>query len=144
MTACASWYTPLILYSANAEEAVARYHTSIGGTPRPQKKGKGGAKRSSSAMDSPAPGSSHKKARGRKSEANGDSWEPPVGSWEDHVTRIAAIVEEESKPGVIKKSNVQSLEGLILWNNGRKTQHKMTLLRQKCPQRLLDYYENHL
>lgn len=35
--------------------------------------------------------------------------------------------------------------GLLQWKDGPpKTQHKMKVLRQKVPQKLLDYYEQHL
>lgn len=52
--------------------------------------------------------------------------------------------EEEVFGGKKGTKDIKSLLGLLEWNNGRKTQHKMSLLRTKCPQRLLDYYENHL
>lgn len=134
-----------------AKDLLEAYHRKIGGTPEPPKKGKPGkkslGKRASSAMEeSPAPTSS-KKGRSRKSETNGAEWTPPLGLWEDHVTRVTAIIEgdEVDEDGTIDKSKgVQTLEGLLEWNNGRKTQHKMPVLRQKCPQRLLDYYEGHL
>ncbi|CAK3893428.1 Chromatin-associated swi6 [Lecanosticta acicola] len=137
---------------SNSPDLVEAYHVSIGGTPEPAgkgsaKKGPAAGKRSASAaFDSPAPTGSGKK-RSRKSDANGDAWEPPVGSWEDHVERVAAILEEEEEvSGIIKKgkTDVQSLKGLLEWVNGKKSEHKMSLLRQKCPQRLLDYYESHL
>lgn len=104
-----------------------------------------GKRNASEAFDSPIPS---KKGKGRKSDANGDSEEfkPPIGSWEDSISRVAAILEEEEEPIGLKKSvkDTTVLLGLLEWNNGKKTQHKMSILRQKCPQRLLDYYENHL
>ncbi|KAF7195533.1 Chromo domain-containing protein 2 [Pseudocercospora fuligena] len=135
-----------------AKEALGAYHRAIGGTPEPPMKGKKptkaslGKRNSTQAdLDSPAP-SSNKKGRGRKSDANGTSAVDtlPVGSWEDHVSSVAAIVESEEVGLTKGKKDVKSLEGLLEWNDGRKTQHKMNVLRQKCPQRLLDYYESHL
>ncbi|EME88393.1 uncharacterized protein MYCFIDRAFT_181237 [Pseudocercospora fijiensis CIRAD86] len=135
-----------------AKEFLSAYHRAIGGTPEPPAKGKKptkaslGKRNSTQAdLDSPAPSSS-KKGRGRKSDANGTSAVDtfPVGSWEEHVSAVAAIVESEEVGLTKGKKDVQSLEGLLEWNDGRKTQHKMALLRQKCPQRLLDYYESHL
>lgn len=125
-----------------APEILEAYHQKVGGTPEPpNKKGGPAGKRKSEALDSPAP------KKGRKSQTNGSAeWEPPLGSWEDHVTRVAAIVEDDVEPGVIKKGKTEpkDLSGLLEWDNGRKTQHNMQLLRTKCPQRLLDYYESHL
>ncbi|PPJ58930.1 hypothetical protein CBER1_04107 [Cercospora berteroae] len=144
-------WEPIENLEEGAKELLEAYHRKIGGTPEAPKKGKPGkkslGKRASSAMEeSPAPTSS-KKGRSRKSETNGSEWTPPLGLWEDHVTRVTAIIEgdEVDEDGTINKTKgVQTLEGLLEWNNGRKTQHKMPVLRQKCPQRLLDYYEGHL
>ncbi|KAI5370952.1 Putative chromo/chromo shadow domain, Chromo-like domain superfamily protein [Septoria linicola] len=136
-----------------AREILEAYHRKIGGTPEPPNKKQKNAraslgKRTASTAfeDSPAP-TSGKKGKARKSEANGADWEPPVGSWEEHVTRITAIIESEdidASGNINKGKSVQSLEGLLEWANGHKTQHKMPVLRQRCPQRLLDYYEGHL
>lgn len=110
-------------------------------------KGNRGKRAASSAFaDSPAPASS-KKGRGRKSDANGEAWEPPLGSWEDQVKGVTAIIEADdvdAEGTISKKKGAQSLEGLLEWHNGKKTQHKMPVLRQRCPQKLLDYYEGHL
>lgn len=146
--------------SSGALELLRAYHISVGGTPQPASKSsakkattsaaKGKGKRAASLEDdSPAPS---KKGRGRKSEAatNGNSssdWEPPLGSWEDEITEISAIIEDEPADGAViikAKKNPKNLNGLVLWNNGRKTQHRMLVLRVKCPQKLLDYYESHL
>jgi chromobox protein 1 len=71
-----------------------------------------------------------------------------MGSWEDAITAVHAIIEDEPSlddlRGAKKSKDTKSLEGLLEWKDGRKTQHKMSVLRTKCPQRLLDYYENHL
>ncbi|KAH0138658.1 hypothetical protein KCU67_g15414, partial [Aureobasidium melanogenum] len=32
----------------------------------------------------------------------------------------------------------------LLWENGSRTQHTAQQCRQKCPQKLLDYYESKL
>ncbi|KAM3415906.1 hypothetical protein BST61_g9402 [Cercospora zeina] len=146
-------WEPIENLADGAKDLLEAYHRNIGGTPEAPKKGKpvkkSLGKRASSAMeDSPAPTSS-KKGRSRKSETNGAEWEPPLGSWEDHVTRVTAIIESDDvdEDGIIEKTKnkgVQGLEGLLEWNNGHKTQHKMPVLRQRCPQRLLDYYEGHL
>lgn len=138
---------------SGAQDLLEAYHRNIGGTPEPPVKGKKAGKgnrgkraASSAFADSPAPASS-KKGRGRKSEANGEAWEPPLGSWEDQVKGVTAIIEADdvdAEGTISKKKGAQSLEGLLEWHNGKKTQHKMPVLRQRCPQKLLDYYEGHL
>jgi chromobox protein 1 len=145
-------------HSENATDILKEYHANIGGTPEydpaPKKKGpKAGTKRSSKAanLDSPQITSSSKKAK-RKSGAdttpNGtteiDPKDLPEGSWENLV-RVSSILEE---PAAAVKGSKQKhgnmLLALLLWHGGRKTQHTLDVARRKCPQRLLDYYEQHL
>ncbi|KAI7707952.1 hypothetical protein KC353_g11332, partial [Hortaea werneckii] len=131
----------------------------------------GGGKRSASeafATDSSAPASSSKKrgggsTKGRPSKTNGtvdDHTETtkralPPGTWDNDVQRVTSIIEE-SAPSTTSSSSARNkfvgngketkeLIGLLEWKDGgAKTQHKMKVLRQKVPQRLLDYYEQHL
>lgn len=122
-----------------------QYHKRIGGPPEsPASKKKGKGKRSaSSAFDSPAVEATGKKARGgRKSEVNGtpSKVELPAGSWETDVAKVTSIIEEDE----IKGKGGKMLIALVEWVDGRKTQHKMEVLRRKCPQKLLNYYEQHL
>ncbi|KAI7523173.1 hypothetical protein KC331_g18827 [Hortaea werneckii] len=134
----------------------------------------GGGKRSASeafATDSPAPASSSKKrgassSKGRPSKANGtvdDTTETtkralPPGTWDNDVLRVTSIIEESAPSSTTTSSSARNksaaagngkeskeLIGLLEWKDGgAKTQHKMKVLRQKVPQRLLDYYEQHL
>jgi len=156
-------------HSENAKDILETYHKKIGGEPVFQDKPKSsskkkgtakGAKRTASNAfpESPAPASTGaSKKRGRQSASNGISAEDhlvtnkrelPVGSWEEHITRVTSIVEEEVTEKVGKsgrEKDRKELTGLLEWtNDGRKTQHKLKVLRQKCPQKLLDYYEQHL
>ncbi|KAK3073437.1 hypothetical protein LTR53_005015 [Teratosphaeriaceae sp. CCFEE 6253] len=141
-----------------AKDILKTYHAKIGGPPespaRSAKKGGKGKRTASEAFkDSPAPASSSKK-KGRKS--NGTAEVPadpptrimPLGSWDDHVLRVTSIVEEiipSAKGAKGGEKEKKELTGLLDWNDGGpKTQHKMKVLRQKVPQRLLDYYEQHL
>ncbi|RMY43591.1 hypothetical protein D0863_16311 [Hortaea werneckii] len=132
------------------------------------RKSGGGGKRSASeafAADSPAPASSSKErgSKGRPSKTNGtvddNSTETarralPPGTWDNDVLRVTSIIEE-SVPSTTTSSSARNkaaagkeskeLIGLLEWKDGgAKTQHKMKVLRQKVPQRLLDYYEQHL
>ena len=147
---CANWR-----YSENAKQALDAYKLKIGGTPPPEeekpgkKKAAKGGKRSASAAfnDSPAVEASAKK-KGRRATNGVDSEKAlPEGSWEDHILSVMSIIEEEEAAkggkGAKGKSTID-LFGLIHWNEGRKTKHPMRTLRRKCPQKLLDYYEQHL
>ncbi|WPH02641.1 Hypothetical protein R9X50_00550600 [Acrodontium crateriforme] len=139
----------------NAPQILKAYHEKIGGPPKPPQKasakkvGRGKKKRTAADAfeDSPAPAtaSTRRKSNNNKADAvksNGTlekkKRELPVGSWEDHITRVVSIVES----GVGDK---RTLGGLLEWNaDGSKTEHSLKVLRTKCPQRLLDYYEQHL
>ncbi|TKA69847.1 hypothetical protein B0A55_06732 [Friedmanniomyces simplex] len=145
-----------------AKDILKVYHKKIGGVPEPpakgsSKKGKGksGKRSASEAFDSsPALTSSKKKtSSGRRSNgveaAEQTKRELPLGSWDDVVLRVTSIVEEAvpvkgAKAGVVTEK--KELIGLLEWKKDgeKKTKHTMKVLRQKVPQRLLDYYEQHL
>ena len=142
----------------NALELLDQYHNKIGGPPvyepepQPSSKKKGG-KRSASAAFSPAVEPSGTKKRGRKSngaETNGATptsreRKLPDGDWESLVQRVQSIVEEDDASGKAGKGrDTKHLIGMLEWNDGGKTQHSMAALRRKVPQKLLDYYEQHL
>ena len=147
----------------NAIDTLNEYHDSIGGAPEPKSKTKGGAKggkrSASNAFDFPAVQPSASKAGKRGRQSNGTTTlstnlkkgtkDLPEGSWEEHVSRVSSIIEETDEKAVTgtgkgKGKGSKNLLGLLEWNNGRKTQHSLETLRRKCPQRLLDYYEQHL
>lgn len=71
-----------------------------------------------------------------------------MGSWDDYVLRVTSIIEESVPIKVDsrgREKEEKELIGLLEWKDkGAKTQHKMKVLRKKVPQRLLDYYEQHL
>ena len=151
-------------YRENAIDILEEYHNKIGGPPvyepAPKKKGPKSGKRSASAAfatESPAVEPSAKK-RGRKSinDANAapngtpQAKKLPEGSWENQGQRVGSILEETDpeKVGKIKGKGKTAggpvLLGLLEWNDRAKTQHPLSVLRNKCPQKLLDYYEQHL
>jgi len=150
----------------NAKDILNAYHKKIGGEPvfeakpksskkkGPAPGGKAGKRSASDAFaESPAPAGSATKKKGRMSAGtNGAAADDfptnkrdlPIGSWEDHITRVTSIIEE-MVPAKGKEKEHKVLTGLLEWNDdGPKTQHKLKVLRQKCPQKLLDYYEQHL
>ncbi|KAI5861330.1 heterochromatin protein one [Durotheca rogersii] len=64
----------------------------------------------------------------------GRSWHPPVGSWEDEVESIDACHDE----------NTGKLIVYLTWKNGHKTQHDTKVIYQRCPQKMLQFYERHV
>jgi chromobox protein 1 len=129
-------------------DLVDEYHEKIGGAPiapsSSKKKGGKGGKRSAAAatLDSPAP---EPKKRGRKpmEAANGVlSKNLPDGLWEEDIVQIHTVLEEVK--GEQQVGGDRELLALVEWKNRSKSQHPLKVLRRKCPQRLLDYYEKHL
>jgi chromobox protein 1 len=132
--------------SENAQEKLDEYHAEKGVPPPPEeaagKKTKGKRSASTAFKDSSTVAAGGEK-RGRKSEGvNGTSSksELPAGSWETHIMNVTSIIEEDE----VKGKGGKTLIALVEWTDGRKTQHKMETLRRKCPQKLLNYYEQHL
>lgn len=149
----------LTLCSEDATETLQAYHDKIGEVPpavKPKasaKKGKKGKRSASDAFKTESPASTKK----GKTETNGDRKEGvkeskprklPEGSWETSVTRVISILQEEVPLGKSKqratKTTATQLQGLLEWNDSGKSQHPLKTLRTKCPQKLLDYYEQHL
>ncbi|KAI1493426.1 heterochromatin protein one [Biscogniauxia mediterranea] len=66
--------------------------------------------------------------------ANARAWKPPVGSWEDEVESIEACHDERTGKLLV----------YLTWKNGHKTQHETKVIYQRCPQKMLQYYERHV
>nr|POF04515.1 chromo domain-containing protein 2 [Quercus suber] len=144
---------------SGAQELLDEYHTKIGGPPVYEPKGsvaarngRGKKRGALDAFETSATPSSDKKQRktGRKSNGVEDEDEGeakkilPSGQWEAEVTRISSVLEEEVPAAGGKGKMAKRLTVFVLWNSGQKTQHLMSQIRRKCPQKLLDYYEQHL
>jgi len=61
-------------------------------------------------------------------------WKPPSGSWEDHIAQLDACEDEESGKLMV----------YLTWKNGHKTQHDTAVIYQRCPQKMLQFYERHV
>ncbi|KAH9886578.1 heterochromatin protein one [Xylariomycetidae sp. FL2044] len=66
--------------------------------------------------------------------ASNKPWKPPVGSWEDEVESIDACHDENSGKLIV----------YLTWKNGHKTQHDTKVIYQRCPQKMLQFYERHV
>jgi chromobox protein 1 len=108
------------------------YWEEIGGKPEP-----GGAKgkkrgRKSAVAEEATPASA-KRAKKEK------EWSPPPGSWETEVDYVDTVEESiDTKTGNLTRF------AYLVWNNQKKSQHPLHHVYQKCPQKMLQYYESHL
>jgi chromobox protein 1 len=66
-------------------------------------------------------------------------WTPPQGSWENDVDYVETV-EQVPDP----KTGEEKRYAYLVWNNDKKTQHLLSSVYQKCPQKMLQYYESHL
>ncbi|KXJ89697.1 chromo domain-like protein [Microdochium bolleyi] len=66
--------------------------------------------------------------------ASTKAWKPPAGSWEDEVDTIDACHDENSGKLIV----------YLTWKNGQKTQHETKVIYQRCPQKMLKFYERHV
>lgn len=98
----------------------------------------------STTEDSPAPPAKRqKRSKTDDEDAAGDqddadifgSWVPTGNSWEKSIKEIQTV-ERDEKSG--------DLYVLMIFKNGKKSRIKNNLVRSRCPQRLLDFYEAHL
>lgn len=67
-----------------------------------------------------------------------DEFKLPKGSWEDQVASIDTIEEALDDKGVMQRFVY------VMWENGSKTRHQLQTVNEKCPQKMLRYYESHL
>ena len=124
-------------------DEVKKYYRRIGGKPTkqgPTKPSKTiGVKRKNSdaSSQSPSPADAAQKTKRPKASASqgemidvvgtSDSFKAPSGLWEDHVLCVDTI-ERDAETGTPM--------GFIMWNNGKKSQHRLPVLYQKCPQKV--------
>lgn len=129
-------------------ESLRAYWKRIGGKPT-----KGAGKSSSrkrKAADAPknasqvakrgkseTPELSARKKRGGNKVAR-DEFKLPKGSWEDQVASIDTIEEVYDERGVMQRFVY------VMWDSGNKTRHQLATVNDKCPQKMLRYYESHL
>ncbi|KAL1297806.1 hypothetical protein AAFC00_006336 [Neodothiora populina] len=126
---------------SGASEVLEEYFKKVGGRPvfkpaTPAAKGRGRKRKSQGAEDTPDPVSAAKSNKKRKS--NGAAHEPPlpVGSWEDEIECVNVL---EQKPVIKNGKEQMEYIAFTTWKSGKQIAHSVVTLRQKCPQKLLDY-----
>ena len=158
----------LPIHSEGCDDKMTEYFDSVGGKPTPRSAGNKrkslqngnsgtpnqtsarGRKRPKTDDDDESAGTpvASGSKRGRASagtsggvknqvkDSNGNvvKWNAPKGSWEKEV--IAVDTLEMGEDGKLK--------GFIVWAGGHKSQHPTNVLNEKCPQKMLQFYEAHL
>lgn len=117
---------------ASATEILQDYWEEIGGRPEVSKGKKRKGRKSNVESE---PGASQVPVKRAKQVKE---WSPPPGSWENEVDYVETVEEQYDKNGQPEK------HAYIVWKNGKKTLNTLRQLHQKCPQKMLVYYENHL
>jgi chromobox protein 1 len=125
-----------------AIDVLKEYFRKIGGRPEPKgqkRKGRPSAAGTKSESGTPASSTSTKRVKAEKQGKDLAQWSPPPGSWEHDVNFIDTVEQtKDSKTGKSEKF------AYLVWTNGQKTQHPLKHVYQKCPQKMLEYYESHL
>ncbi|KAF2732542.1 hypothetical protein EJ04DRAFT_469935 [Polyplosphaeria fusca] len=113
-----------------AMDVLREYWEAIGGKPEVKSRKRKGRKSAAESESTPAQIKRVKKEK---------EWSPPPGSWEldvDHVDTVEESVDNTT--GKLARF------AYLVWSNQKKTQHPLNHVYQKCPQKMLQYYESHL
>ncbi|EDN09897.1 conserved hypothetical protein [Histoplasma mississippiense (nom. inval.)] len=123
-----------------AADVVKEYFSIIGG--RPEKPSK---KRKSITGSTPTPDTSTVKRskKSRDSEANGTpeiennvaDWVPKTKNWDSQVKSVDTIMRDPPTGNLFVYLN---------WNNDKKAKVSIQQCYEKCPQKMLQFYEQHL
>ncbi|PGH17372.1 hypothetical protein AJ80_04827 [Polytolypa hystricis UAMH7299] len=124
-----------------APEALAEYFEIIGG--RPEKQEKPARKRKSVGASTATSDRTSKKARRSRGAGNGTpttdttipNWVPKSGNWDKDIESVDTIMRE---PGT------GDLHAYLNWKNGKKSKVPMPQCYEKCPMKMLQFYEKHL
>ncbi|KAI1387992.1 heterochromatin protein one [Hypoxylon trugodes] len=125
----------------NASDVLEEYLASVGGREKilgDSKSALKTKKRGRPAASTPTNGAKRRRNGSHPDSATppttGRGWKPPVGSWEDEVDSIDACHDETSGRLIV----------YLTWKNGQKTQHDTKVVYQRCPQKMLQFYERHV
>ncbi|KAJ6012545.1 hypothetical protein N7499_011785 [Penicillium canescens] len=133
-----------------AGDILAAYYKKVGGRPElPPPKAKPGRKRksmadsksatptASSSAAEPKRRKSHKETKKVESDAdeNITDWVPKGKSWDKEVQEVDTIVRDPENNG---------LYAWLVFNNGRKSRVTIEACYEKCPMKMLKFYESHL
>lgn len=126
----AEMFPLLMRASATAPDILQEYFERIGGKPEVNNGKKRKIRKSGAASESATPASSSKRSK-YDSLKKEQRWEPPKGSWEHEVSHVETVEQRrDEKTGEWQKF------GYLSWKNGKKTQHPLSAIYNKCPQRV--------
>ncbi|KAK3998320.1 hypothetical protein QBC44DRAFT_314229 [Cladorrhinum sp. PSN332] len=127
----------------NAKDILNEYLKSIGGREALFEQSKNALKGKKRGRQSNTPQTSGKRSRrGNGHPTDSDTpvsvesvqWRPPPGSWENDIADLDACEDEETGKLMV----------YLTWKNGKKTQHETPVIYQRCPQKMLQFYERHV
>ncbi|KAL4753885.1 hypothetical protein BDW72DRAFT_4167 [Aspergillus terricola var. indicus] len=130
-----------------AQEILEEYFKLIGGRPeKPSKKRKSaGRPPKAASVDKPEPKRRRRsraadteetntsEERGKAKESVAPDWVPKSKNWENEVKTVDTIVREDG-----------GLVAYLHWNNGKKSKVSIETCYDKCPRKMLKFYEQHL
>ncbi|KAK6538916.1 hypothetical protein TWF694_010470 [Orbilia ellipsospora] len=118
-------------------QALEDYLKAIGGKPKSPEKAsakRGRKSTGNSGVSTPVSKKSRVKQENTTPHTKEEpEWDPPAGSWEEDVRMIETL----ERSGADHICYVQ-------WVNGRRSQHPLHVIYQRCPQKMLKFYESHL
>ncbi|KAJ5168674.1 uncharacterized protein N7482_004268 [Penicillium canariense] len=139
-----------------ANIALQEYYKSIGGRPKnppkaAPKAGPGRKRKSLGETKANSTPESTEPKRRRKSEAltseeppaetaaeseeDDLSWTPKSKDWDNQIDKIDTIIRDQESG---------NLFAFLLWNNGRRSRVAISLCYDRCPRKMLAFYEQHL
>ncbi|KAI0142689.1 heterochromatin protein one [Xylariaceae sp. FL1272] len=126
----------------NATQVLNEYLESVGGRDKIMDEGLAALK--TKKRGRPSAGTAANGAKRRRNDdhpasstppaSSARAWKPPGGSWEEDVESIDACHDENSGKLIV----------YLTWKNGQKTQHETKVIYQRCPQKMLQFYERHV
>ncbi|PYH45092.1 chromo domain-containing protein [Aspergillus saccharolyticus JOP 1030-1] len=128
-----------------AKDAVKEYFDKIGGRPeKPQSKKRKsmvGRPRKSTTPEKSQP-NKRRKSRANDSpevqpeeDSDSSAWAPKSKNWEKEVDNVDTIFRE---PGT------SNLLAILNWKNGKKSKVLIGTCYERCPRKMLEFYESHL
>ncbi|EFQ98422.1 heterochromatin protein HP1 [Nannizzia gypsea CBS 118893] len=124
-----------------AQEVLEEYFKKIGGRPeKPTKKRKSLADKASSTPDKPTkkgrkPNSAKVETPDQEASPEDADWTPPTGDWDNELSYVSTILRDPDGDGLVV---------YLEWKNGRKSRASLKTCYERCPQKMLQFYEQHL
>ena len=122
----------------SAPSVLDEYIAKIGGRENLYNDGGLKKKRSRASMGTPTPAKRVRKNGTHTHPADIDTpasakavWQPPAGSWEDHIDQLD-----------VNKNEHGDLRVFVTWKNGQKSRHETQVVYKRCPQKVC-YLDTH-